>query len=256
MPPSYQTQIDKKPIITEVIRSRKRRSIPSSASNTISSSRGGGFLALVRHGESEFNNQDRFTGLKNPNLTANGVREAIDAGRTLQANGFHCDVAFTSKLKRARQSLQLIIRELRANSVPLIEDAALNERDYGELAGMTREAARMRWGAERVHAWRRSFDIAPPGGESLEMTAARTIPFFDQRIRPLLIAGRRVLVVAHGNSLRSIVMSLDRLSPDQIVNVSFATGTVLMYGMDPLGVVTERVEIPIAHGRDHQSFRT
>ncbi|WP_162129462.1 2,3-bisphosphoglycerate-dependent phosphoglycerate mutase [Methylorubrum extorquens] len=164
---------------------------------------------LVRHGESEFNKQDRFTGLKDPPLTSNGVREAIEVGRTLQASGFHYDVAFTSELKRAQQSLQLILRELHARSVPVFNEAALNERNYGELAGMTRDAARARWGEERVAQWRRSYDVAPPGGESLAMTAGRTLPFFDERIRPLLSLGKRVLVVAHGNSLRSIVMSLD-----------------------------------------------
>jgi 2,3-bisphosphoglycerate-dependent phosphoglycerate mutase len=244
--PSYQTSVNKKPFVTEVIRSRKgRKSSLAVSSFAPSVERGAGVLVLVRHGESEFNKQDRFTGLKDPPLTANGVREAIDVGRTLKLRGFHCDIAFTSKLKRAQQSLQLILRELHARSVPIFDEAALNERNYGELAGLTRDAARARWGETRVHQWRRSYDVAPPGGESLAMTAARTLPFFDERIRPLLAAGKRVLIVAHGNSLRSIVMSLDRLTPEQIVNVSFATGTILIYQLDVFGVIAERKEIPV-----------
>lgn len=246
MAPSYQTSVNKKPFVTEVVRSRRgRKSSLAVSSFAPSVERGAGVLVLVRHGESEFNKQDRFTGLKDPPLTSNGVREAIEVGRTLQASGFHYDVAFTSELKRAQQSLQLILRELHARSVPVFNEAALNERNYGELAGMTRDAARARWGEERVAQWRRSYDVAPPGGESLAMTAGRTLPFFDERIRPLLSLGKRVLVVAHGNSLRSIVMSLDQLTPQQIVNVSFATGTILLYRFDVLGVIVERKEIPV-----------
>lgn len=240
-----------KPFITKVIRSRRRQNSITSASSEAAPFNHNGVLALIRHGESEYNKQDRFTGLKNPSLTAHGIREAIDAGRTLKATGFHCDVAFTSKLRRAQQSLQLIVKELQAKSAPRFEEAALNERDYGELAGLTREAARARWGAARVQAWRRSFDIAPPGGESLQMTAGRTLPFFDHHIRPLLVTGQRVLVVAHGNSLRSIVMSLEELTPDQIVNVSFATGTLLLYKMDSFGAIVARTEIPVTTGKNH-----
>jgi 2,3-bisphosphoglycerate-dependent phosphoglycerate mutase len=202
-------------------------------------------LVLIRHGESEFNKQDRFTGLKNPPLTATGIQEAITVGRTLRARGVGFDVAFTSKLKRAQQTLSLIMKELHAASTPVFEDAALNERDYGELAGLTRTAAANHWGAERVQLWRRSYDIAPPGGESLAMTAARTIPFFKQHILPILAESRRVLVVAHGNSLRSIVMSLDRRTPDEIVNISFATGTILIYRLIGLDEIAERIEIPL-----------
>lgn len=246
MAPSHQSSLNKRPFATEVIRSRKGRKLTLALSSLArSAEREAGVLVLVRHGESEFNKQDRFTGLKNPPLTTDGIREAIDAGRTLQVKGFHCDIAFTSKLKRAQQSLQLILREIHAASVPVFDEAALNERDYGELAGLTRDAARARWGEIRVHQWRRSYDVAPPGGESLAMTAARTLPFFDERIRPLLTVGKHVLIVAHGNSLRSIVMSLDRLTPQQIVNVSFATGTILIYRLDLLGITVERTEIPV-----------
>jgi 2,3-bisphosphoglycerate-dependent phosphoglycerate mutase len=167
----------------------------------------------------------------------------VAVGRTLRARGFECDVAFTSKLKRAQQSLRLILKELHAGSTPVFEDAALNERDYGVLAGMTRKAASQRWGDARIQVWRRSYDVAPPGGESLAMTAERTLPFLERSIMPLLRAGRHVLVVAHGNSLRSIVMSLDRRTPEEIVKISFATGTILIYRLSDLDQIVERVEI-------------
>jgi 2,3-bisphosphoglycerate-dependent phosphoglycerate mutase len=247
--PIYRSSLNKRPFVVEVIRSRRDRRQPSplAASNVpVSSHNEPGTLVLVRHGESEFNRQDRFTGLKNPPLTPTGVQEAIAAGRTLQARGFTCDVAFTSKLKRAQQSLRLILKELHTASIPIFEEAALNERDYGVLAGMTRQAAARRWGDARVQVWRRSYDVAPPSGESLAMTAERTLPFLEQSIMPLVGAGRRVLVVAHGNSLRSIVMSLDRRTREEIVKISFATGTILIYHLFDLNRIVERVEISLA----------
>ena len=232
--------------VRKVIRSRSGHKEGLFGPSTLSrsSDRPASVLALVRHGESEFNKQDRFTGLKNPDLTPHGIQEAIKAGRTLHQRGFHCDSAHTSRLKRAEQSLRLILKELRDGSPPIFEEAALNERDYGVLAGMTRDAARARWGEARVQSWRRSFDIAPPGGESLQTTAGRTLPFFENRIRPVLSDSKNVLIVAHGNSLRSIVMRLDRPTPQQIVNVSFATGTILIYRVNAAGAVVERIEIP------------
>lgn len=245
MAPIYRSSLNKRPFVVEVIRSRKNRRQASRAPSNapVSSHSEPGTLVLVRHGESEFNRQDRFTGLKDPPLTPTGVQEAIAAGRTLQARGFTCDVAFTSKLRRAQQSLQLILKELHAASVPIFEDAALNERDYGALAGMTRQAAARRWGDARVQLWRRSYDVAPPCGESLAMTAERTLPFLEQSIMPVVGDGRRVLVVAHGNSLRSIVMALDRRTPEEIVKISFATGTILIYRLFDLNRIVERVEI-------------
>jgi 2,3-bisphosphoglycerate-dependent phosphoglycerate mutase len=232
--------------VRKVIRSRSGRKEGLFGPSTLSrsSERPAGVLVLVRHGESEFNKQDRFTGLKNPDLTPHGIQEAIKAGRTLHQRGFHCDSAYTSRLKRAQQSLRVILKELRDGSPPIFEEAPLNERDYGVLAGMTRDAARARWGDAKVQSWRRSFDIAPPGGESLQMTADRTLPFFENRIRPVVSDSKNVLIVAHGNSLRSIVMRLDRLTPQQIVNVSFATGTILIYRVNAAGAVVERIEIP------------
>jgi 2,3-bisphosphoglycerate-dependent phosphoglycerate mutase len=247
VPPSYRTPANKRSFALQIIRSRSNRKSGRIASSPSSApaERSAGVLVLARHGESEFNREDRFTGLKNPSLTAVGIEESINVGRVLRRRGVHCDAAFTSKLKRAQQSLRLILKELGATSVPMFEETALNERDYGQLSGLTREAARARWGAERVQSWRRSYDAVPPGGESLKMTEARTQPFFDNRIRPLLLQGRRILVVAHGNSVRSIVMSLEKLSPDEIAKISFATGTLLIYRLDSAGIVIERTEIPV-----------
>jgi 2,3-bisphosphoglycerate-dependent phosphoglycerate mutase len=244
--PSKSSSANKRPYTVEVRRSRaarkSHRSRPLSASS--SNEREDGLLVLVRHGESEFNKQDRFTGLKNPGLTPLGIEEAINVGRTLRQREFRCDVAFTSKLTRAQQSLRLILKELGVNSIPVVEESSLNERDYGDLAGLTRDAARARWGEAQVHMWRRSYKLAPPRGESLEMTARRTLPFYEQHIKPLVMDGKKALVVAHGNSLRSIVMALDGLTPDQIINVSFATGTILIYRLNATGAVVERIEIP------------
>lgn len=238
----------KRPFIREVRRSRSPRKPDLRSVSPLfpAEDQASGLLILVRHGESEFNKQDWFTGLKNPDLTPLGIDEAIKAGRELYQRDFHCDLAFTSKLKRAQQSLSLILKELHSTSVPIFEEASLNERDYGMLAGLTRDAARARWGDAQVQLWRRSYDVAPPGGESLEMTARRTLPFYEERIKPLLTTGKNVLVVAHGNSLRSIVMSLDKLTPNQIVSISFATGTILIYRLDAVGAVVERTEIPVA----------
>ena len=234
----------RRPFVLEIIRTRGARKSNRFVSPLQTDT---GVLALIRHGESEFNKEDRFTGLRDPDLTALGVQQAISAGRTLRHEGFRCDAAFTSKLKRAYHSISLILKELHLTSIPIVEAAALNERDYGELSGVNRDTARARWGNERVLQWRRSYDVAPPGGESLAMTAARTLPFFESRIKPLLLKGQKVLIVAHGNSLRSIVMSLDKLAPDQIVKISFATGTTLLYRFDGLGTVLQRTEIPTKH---------
>jgi 2,3-bisphosphoglycerate-dependent phosphoglycerate mutase len=243
VPPSYRTPANKRSFALQIIRSRSNRKSGRTASSPAPIERSAGVLVLARHGESEFNREDRFTGLKNPNLTSVGIEESINVGRVLRRRGFHCDVAFTSKLKRAQQSLRLILKELGPTSAPAFEETALNERDYGQLSGLTREAARARWGAERVQAWRRSYDAVPPGGESLKMTAARTQPFFENRVKPFLLRGRRILIVAHGNSVRSIVMTLEKLSPDEIAKVSFATGTLLIYRLDAVGSVSERTEI-------------
>ncbi len=192
-------------------------------------------LALVRHGQSLWNLQNRFTGWVDVPLTQQGREEALAAGRALRGIAF--DVAYTSALRRAQDTLDLVMQAAELD-LPVIRDAALNERDYGDLAGLDKAETAARYGAEQVHVWRRSFDVAPPGGESLADTAARTLPFFERAILGDLRHGRDVLVVAHGNSNRSIVMRLDGLGPDEVVAVELATGVPLLYDIEPDGRVT------------------
>ena len=169
-------------------------------------------LVLVRHGQSEWNKLNLFTGWKDVGLTEQGEAEAKRAGELLKAEGLKFDVAYTSALKRAQRTLELILTELGQPDLPTIEDKALNERDYGDLVGLNKDDARKRWGDEQVHIWRRSFDTAPPGGESLKDTAARVLPLFEATILPDVLSGQRVIISAHGNSLRSLVMKFDDLS--------------------------------------------
>jgi 2,3-bisphosphoglycerate-dependent phosphoglycerate mutase len=178
-------------------------------------------LVLVRHGQSLWNLQNRFTGWVDVPLTAVGEEEARRAGALLRGMTF--DVAYTSALSRAQETLRLIL-DVSGIDVPVIRDAALNERDYGDLAGLDKAATAERYGAEQVHVWRRSFDVAPPGGESLKDTAARTLPFFERAVLEDVRAGRDVLVVAHGNSNRSIVMRLDGLDEQAVTSLELATG--------------------------------
>jgi 2,3-bisphosphoglycerate-dependent phosphoglycerate mutase len=191
-------------------------------------------LVLVRHGQSLWNLQNRFTGWVDVPLTEVGEQEARAAGAHLAGQRF--DVAYTSALTRAQETLRLIV-ETAALDVPVIRDAALNERDYGDLAGLDKAATAERYGADQVHVWRRSFDVAPPGGESLKDTAARTLPFFERTVLEDIRAGRDVLVVAHGNSNRSIVMRLDRLDEDEVTSLEVATGVPLVYRLDSTGAV-------------------
>ncbi len=191
-------------------------------------------LVLVRHGQSLWNLQNRFTGWVDVPLTARGEDEARQAGVRLRGQPF--DVAYTSALTRAQETLRLML-ETSEIAVPVIRDAALNERDYGDLAGLDKAATADRYGAEQVHVWRRSFDIAPPGGESLKDTAARTLPFFERAILEDVRAGRNVLVVAHGNSNRSIVMRLDELDEQSVTELEIATGVPLVYDLDITGAV-------------------
>jgi 2,3-bisphosphoglycerate-dependent phosphoglycerate mutase len=161
----------------------------------------------------------------------------------LKAEGAHIDLAFTSLLKRAQNTLKIILSELDQNKLPIVFDAALNERHYGDLVGLNKDEARQRWGEEQVHLWQRSYDIAPPGGESLKDTAARVLPFYTKRIVPELQAGKNVLLVAHGNSLRSLVMHLDRLSPEQVKELTISTGMPLIYRLRPDGTVAEKRDL-------------
>ncbi|MGI3901793.1 MAG: 2,3-bisphosphoglycerate-dependent phosphoglycerate mutase [Janthinobacterium lividum] len=185
-------------------------------------------LVLIRHGQSDWNLKNLFTGWKDPDLSPKGVEEATAAGRALTAVA-PFDVAFTSALTRAQHTCRLVLGEVGQEGLETIRDEALNERDYGDLSGLNKDEARVKWGADQVHVWRRSYDIQPPGGESLRDTVARVLPFYNQRILPRVLAGQSVLVAAHGNSLRSLIMVLDGLSPDGIVGVELETGVPIVY---------------------------
>jgi 2,3-bisphosphoglycerate-dependent phosphoglycerate mutase len=189
-------------------------------------------LVLLRHGQSDWNLKNLFTGWKDPDLTEAGVEEAKAAGRRLKARGLAFDVAFTSALTRAQHTLDLTLAELGQTGLPIARDQALNERDYGDLSGLNKDEARQRWGEEQVHVWRRSYDVPPPGGESLKDTVARALPYYCQHILPAVLRGERTLVAAHGNSLRALVMVLDRLTPATIPSMELATGVPLVYRLN------------------------
>jgi 2,3-bisphosphoglycerate-dependent phosphoglycerate mutase len=199
-------------------------------------------LVLVRHGESEWNKLNLFTGWRDPDLTETGVEEARRAGKLLREAGLHFDIAFTSVLKRAQRTLTLILDELGQPGLETIKDQALNERDYGDLSGLNKDDARKRWGEEQVHIWRRSYDIPPPGGESLKDTAARTLPYYETAIWPEVRAGKNVIIAAHGNSLRSLVMKLDNLSREEVLQLNLATGAPILYRLNENGTVAEKRE--------------
>ena len=200
-------------------------------------------LVLVRHGQSEWNLQNLFTGWRDVELTEKGIAEARSAGRKLKALGVRFDIAFTSNLKRAQNTLKLILEEMDQSSLQVIKNVALNERDYGDLSGLNKDDARKKWGEEQVHIWRRSYDVAPPGGESLKDTLARTLPYYNTEILPRVLRGERVLVAAHGNSLRALVMVLDRLSPEGIVKREIGTGVPLVYRLNADSTVAEFKEM-------------
>jgi 2,3-bisphosphoglycerate-dependent phosphoglycerate mutase len=204
---------------------------------------GGNVLVLVRHGESEWNRANRFTGWKDVGLTEEGMAEAHRAGAMLKQAGTRFNSAFTSTLKRAHNTLDIILEELDQRKLPTVKAAALNERDYGELVGVNKEEARRLFGAEQVHIWQRSYDTAPPGGESLKDTALRVLPFYEKWIVPELLKGKSVIVVAHGNSLRSLIMELDRLSPDEVMQVELGTGMPLVYRLNADGSVAEKRDL-------------
>lgn len=191
------------------------------------------YLVLVRHGESQWNLENRFTGWVDVPLSKKGIREAENAGDSLKKENFRFDVAYTSDLKRAQHTLQLVLERLGQQGIPVHKDQALNERHYGDLQGLNKAETAQKYGNEQVKVWRRSYDVAPPGGESLKDTAARTLPYFEAHILKDLKAKRNVLVAAHGNSLRSIVMSLDRLSKKQVLELNIATGVPIVYQFDP-----------------------
>ncbi|MEP4029883.1 2,3-bisphosphoglycerate-dependent phosphoglycerate mutase [Roseibium polysiphoniae] len=194
-------------------------------------------LVLVRHGQSEWNLKNLFTGWKDPDLTEQGVAEAKNAGVQLHDMKLQFDIAYTSVLQRAQKTLNLILEELGQQGLETIKDQALNERDYGDITGMNKDEARQQFGEEQVHIWRRSFDIPPPGGESLKMTAERVLPYYRTEILPQVLSGKRTIVAAHGNSLRALIMELEGLSPEEILKRELGTGAPVIYRLDEDGKV-------------------
>ena len=197
-------------------------------------------LVLVRHGQSDWNLKNLFTGWRDPDLSPKGVEEAKAAGQRMKAHGLTFDVAYTSALSRAQRTLKLACETL-GQTLPETRDQALNERDYGDLSGLNKDDARKKWGEEQVHVWRRSYDVAPPGGESLKDTVARVLPYYCQHILPGVLDGQRTLVAAHGNSLRALVMVLDRLTPATIPTMELDTGVPLVYRLNSNSTVLSKV---------------
>lgn len=200
-------------------------------------------LVLVRHGQSEWNLKNLFTGWRDVDLTEQGVKEAREAGRKLKAQGLVFDVAFTSALKRAQRTLDLMLEELGQTKLPVFKDEALNERDYGDLAGLNKDDARAKWGEEQVHIWRRSYDVAPPGGESLKDTLARALPYYVTEILPRVLRGERVLVAAHGNSLRALIMVLEKLNKESILKREIGTGVPIIYRLGADATVASKLDL-------------
>jgi len=200
-------------------------------------------LVLVRHGQSDWNLKNLFTGWRDVDLTEKGIIEAREAGRKLKAQGIKFDVAFTSALKRAQRTLDLMLTELGQTSIPVFRDKALNERDYGDLVGLNKDDARKKWGEEQVHIWRRSYDVAPPGGESLKDTLARALPYYITEILPRVMRGEHVLVSAHGNSLLALVMVLDKHTPETITQLNLETGVPMIYRLNADSTVASKLDL-------------
>lgn len=198
-------------------------------------------LVLVRHGQSQWNEKNLFTGWKDPDLTEKGEKEAKEAGLALKESGYKFDIMFTSVLLRAKRTGKLILEKMGQEDLKTFENEALNERNYGDLVGLNKDDARKKWGEDQVHKWRRSFDIAPPGGESLKMTAERVLPYFEETILPLLKEKSDILVAAHGNSLRALVMQLDKLNSDEVVKLEIPTGMPICYSINEHGQVKNKV---------------
>jgi 2,3-bisphosphoglycerate-dependent phosphoglycerate mutase len=207
-------------------------------------------LVLVRHGQSEWNRLNLFTGWRDPDLTEKGMIEAQWAGRVLRDHGLKFDLAFTSKLRRAQNTLDIILDVMGQAGVPIERDARLNERDYGQLSGLNKDEAKQRFGEEMVARWRRSYDIPPPGGESLKDTAARVLPYYETFIWPVVDAGKSVIVAAHGNSLRALIMRLEGLTGAEIIARELATAAPIVYELDASGSVVRRTDLVTAKGGD------
>ena len=199
-------------------------------------------LILIRHGQSEWNALNQFTGWKDPDLTAKGIEEAHNAGKIINNLKINFDFVFTSALIRAQRTAEIILKEIN-QSLSTIKNQALNERNYGDLAGLNKDDARKRWGDEQVHIWRRSYDIPPPGGESLKDTGERVLPFFMKEIHPHVCKGKNILVAAHGNSLRSLIKFLDNISDEDIVKLEIPTGAPIHYVINEDGSVKSKKDL-------------
>ena len=197
-------------------------------------------LVLVRHGESQWNLENRFTGWIDVPLSEKGIAEAKSAGKKLKKENIIFEKAYTSALKRAQDTLTLMLEELGQQNIPVEKDQALNERHYGDLQGLNKAETAKKFGDEQVKIWRRSYDVAPPNGESLKDTAARTLPYFQNKIMPNITNGKNILVSAHGNSLRSIVMFLDKLTKEQVVELNLGTGIPIIYEFDKNGKILSK----------------
>ena len=200
-------------------------------------------LVLVRHGQSEWNLKNQFTGWKDVDLTEQGVAEARTAGRKLKEQGLGFDVAYTSALKRAHRTLDLMLEEMGQTKIPVIKNLALNERDYGDLVGLNKDEARRKWGEAQVELWRRSYDVAPPRGESLKDTIARVLPYYVREIQPRVLRGERVLVVAHGNSLRALIMVLEKHTTESILKRELGTGVPMVYRLNADSTVASKLDL-------------
>lgn len=200
-------------------------------------------LILVRHGQSEWNAKNLFTGWKDPALTNQGVTEANNAGKLILEKNIQFDLMYTSMLSRAQKTGDIILKVLNHKEIPIIKNEALNERNYGSLAGLNKDDARKKWGEEQVHIWRRSFDIPPPDGESLKDTADRVLPYFEAEIMPKVISGSNILIAAHGNSLRALIMKLDSISSEDIVKLEIPTGAPIQYEFTADGIVDNKINL-------------
>lgn len=187
-------------------------------------------LVIIRHGQSEWNKANRFTGWVDIDLSEEGIREAHNAAKLLKDYKF--DKAYTSVLKRATRTLEIILEDIGQTEVPVVHNEHLNERMYGQLQGENKDEMREKFGEEQVHKWRRSYDIAPPDGESLKDTAERVLPYFEDTIVPDIRDGKRLIISAHGNSLRALIMKLENLDPKEIVNVEIPTGVPKVYELN------------------------
>ncbi|WP_273720943.1 MULTISPECIES: 2,3-bisphosphoglycerate-dependent phosphoglycerate mutase [unclassified Bartonella] len=200
-------------------------------------------LVLIRHGQSEWNLKNLFTGWKDPDLTEKGCTEAITAGKKLKDAGLKFDIAYTSALQRAQKTARYILEQMGQENLELIKNPALNERNYGELSGLNKDKVRQQWGEEQVQIWRRSYTIAPPNGESLRDTSARVLLYYLYHIQPHILRSQTVLVAAHGNSLRALIMALEGLSSEEIISQELATGIPIVYTLNPDSTIASKTII-------------